>query len=382
MTSRGDLLRVVGRLEQMIKSQYNKYRKEIASSKHTIKFKHKLESMPFLPPGIHNVFTPAAIERIRQQDLLRQKEQKQRRSGHPCSGLFEKTNGLPCRHTLQAVMNSGSTLLLSLYDDHWRYQREQGPSIRLSPRPHQSVLEPLPAQTRGAPRKNETSTRRDPSAFERRVLPTLQSQPPRQSSGQTLSEVLQHVNTSVTASIPTPTPAVNPVSTSVSVSVPAPAPVSSPIPSHLSSPVSVTASVAMAPSPQQPAWKPPSLEEFLADVERRRLQPVLNTPGNPNALHNFLVETGQAKDPTELVQARHMALATEGLFASCTPRMAWNFHFGDKEAFYAERFAQVNAQNSHFESQDIARQRPKRVAAETASNAWKGLSPRKRQRHQ
>jgi hypothetical protein len=64
MTSTGDLLRVVGRIEQMVKSQYNKYKKEIASSKHTTKFQHKLESMPFLPPGIHDVLTPPAIERI------------------------------------------------------------------------------------------------------------------------------------------------------------------------------------------------------------------------------------------------------------------------------------------------------------------------------
>lgn len=95
-----------------------------------------------------------------------------------------------------------------------------------------------------------------------------------------------------------------------------------------------------------------------------------------------MAETGQEDDPTELVQARHMALTTEGLFASCTPRMAWNYHFGDREAFYAERFAQVNTQNSLLESQDIARQRPKRATAETASSAWKGLGPRKRQRRQ
>ena len=31
MTSRGDLLRVVERIEQMVKGQYNNYRKEIAS---------------------------------------------------------------------------------------------------------------------------------------------------------------------------------------------------------------------------------------------------------------------------------------------------------------------------------------------------------------
>ena len=217
MTSRGDLLRVVGRIEQMINSQYNKYRKEIASSKHSIKFKHKLESMPFLPPDSHNILTPPAIEHIRQQDLLLQKHQKERRGMHPCSGLFEKTNGLPCYHTLQAVRRSGSMLLMDLYDDHWRYERKQGQSIHLPPRPNQSVLEPLPAKTRGAPRKNEASTRRDPSAFERRVPPSLpQSQPLHQSQGQTLSEVLRHLNASVTVSIPTSTPAANPVTTSVS----------------------------------------------------------------------------------------------------------------------------------------------------------------------
>jgi len=145
MTSRGDLLRVVGRIEQMINNQYNKYRKEITSSKHSIKFKHKLESMPFLPPGSYSVLTPPAIELIRQQDLLLQKHQRQRGGMHPCSGLFKKSNGLPCYHTLQAIRNSGSTLLLNLYDDHWRYERKQGQLIHLSPRPNQSILEPLPA---------------------------------------------------------------------------------------------------------------------------------------------------------------------------------------------------------------------------------------------
>jgi len=92
-----------------------------------------------------------------------------------------------------------------------------------------------------------------------------------------------------------------------------------------------------------------------------------------------LVETGQEKDLTELVEARQMALTISGLFASCTPTMAWNYYFRDREAFYAERFAQVNTQNSLLESQDMARQHPKRAAVETALGAWKGLAPRKRQ---
>jgi len=68
--------------------------------------------------------------------------------------------------------------------------------------------------------------------------------------------------------------------------------------------------------------------------------------------------------------------------AQTSNRMAWNYHFGDKEAFYAERAAQANARNSLNDSQDVPRRRPRRAAAEMASDAWIGLSPRKRQRRQ
>jgi hypothetical protein len=84
---------------------------------------------------------------------------------------------------------------------------------------------------------------------------------------------------------------------------------------------------------------------------------------------NFLAETGQQDDPAELVEARNMALATEGLFASCTPTMAWNYHFGDMEAFYSERLAQVDAQNALSKPQNKPTQRPKRAAAAMASEA-------------
>ena len=37
---------------------------------------------------------------------------------------------------------------------------------------------------------------------------------------------------------------------------------------------------------------------------------------------SFLTETGQEEDPAELVEARNIALAKQGVFASCTPTMA------------------------------------------------------------
>jgi hypothetical protein len=374
-------MRVVGRIEQMVRSQYNKYSKDIASSKHSVKFEHRLEAMPFLPPGIHNVLTPPAIERIRQQDLLRQKEQRQHQGGHPCSGLFEKTNGLPCRHTLQEVAVAGSTLRLShLYDDHWRYQRDQGPSFHLSSRPHSSVLEPLIAQTRGGPRRNDASTRRNPSAFEQRVPPSIpRFQPHYQTQGQTLAEALQEANTSVTISVPTPEPGTNLVTTCISVSIPAPAPLPPPTSLRLSPPVAVAVSVTVTPPP---VWQPPTLEEFLVDIERRKSQPVLYGCNDMISATNFLAQTGQEGDPAELVEARNMALASQGLFGSCTPTMAWNYHFGDMEAFYAERFAQVDAQNALNEPQEVPTPRPKRAAAVAAPEAWKSLGPRKKRREQ
>ncbi|PSN59084.1 hypothetical protein BS50DRAFT_287616 [Corynespora cassiicola Philippines] len=71
----------------------------------------------------------------------------------------------------------------------------------------------------------------------------------------------------------------------------------------------------------------------------------------------FRAETDQEEDPTELVEARNMALAIQGLFKNCTPTLAWNYHFGDMDAFYTERFAQVAAQNALVEPQHVSERR-------------------------
>ena len=50
------------------------------------------------------------------------------------------------------------------------------------------------------------------------------------------------------------------------------------------------------------------------------------------------------------------------------------------EAFYAERFAQVNARDAIDEPEDTSTRRPKRASAVAAPEAWKDLGPRKRRR--
>ena len=116
----------------MVLNQHSNFQKAIASAKHTIKFDHKHQHMPYLPPGIHSIATPVAIEHVRQQDLLFQKHQK---AGYypPCTGAFERIFGLPCYHTIRRCQDWGETLLMSYFDDdHWRYRRQEG-SIPLRP---------------------------------------------------------------------------------------------------------------------------------------------------------------------------------------------------------------------------------------------------------
>ena len=235
----------------------------------------------------------------------------------------------------------------------------------------QSLPEPLTAQIRGATRKNEALARQDLSALEGHELcSTTRSRPYRQSQSPILDEALHQVNTSATVSTATSGLNVDSVESCISVLDPARAPLPPPTSLRSSPPVTVPISAAMATSP---IWQPPSLKNFLADIESRKFQPVLYHRNDMISTASFLAETGQEGDPAELIEARNMALATQGLFESCTPTMAWNYHFGDMETFCAERFAQVDAQNAPTS-------RPKRAAAIAAPEAWKSLGPRKRRR--
>lgn len=167
--------------------------------------------------------------------------------------------------------------------------------------------------------------------------------PQLQSHGPTLTKYLQGVSTSAGISAPAAADSVRSSTTCVSVSIPAPVPMPVTISSSpLSSPPVGNALPVTVASPA--TWHPPTLEEFIADVEHRANQPVLYHYNDMLSATDFLIKTQQEQDPVELVEARNMALATRGIFASCTPTMAWNYYFSDMEAFYSERFAQVNAQ--------------------------------------
>jgi hypothetical protein len=373
-TSKGDLLYVVKNIEHMVLNQYNRYRNQLASARNTIKHAHRLEKMPFLPPDIHSTITPPAIEHVRKQHELRKKHQRER-CFYPCTGTFERINGLPCYHTLQSMENIGSPLQMRHFDDdHWHYRRREGHSILPPPpRQYQFVQEPLTIQSRGAPRKSEASTRRMPSAFERPVPAT--STPPQPAAS---TQALPRIEATATATATTSSSPEGVPVTAVSVSISAPV-LHLPSPPqpcyepyvHLSSPISSSDSNGTfmsaldgAGAPQQPVWQPPTLEEFEEDIRCRQLDPILRQCNDPATLANFLAETGQENDTFELIQAREMALDTIGIFADCTPRMAWNYCFGDKNAFFAERSAQIKARDALLEAELTSNQPTKRPAPE------------------
>lgn len=323
MTSRGDLLRVVDRIREMVHNQYSRYQKSIASAQMSVKFRHMTSNLPCLPADIHGIITPPAIELIRQQYMLCQQHSRK-----PCTGSFKKTYGLPCSHMLQSIRGLGRKLDLTHFDDdHWRYQRRQGLSITIIPRPNQHVIEPLVVQSRGRPRKNESSTRRDLSAFERPLPPTPRIQP----QVQTLAEILSQTSTARinSSSIPATT-GYSAVSTSA-------------------------LSRTQTKPAEQPAERPTeqSAEQFTL-TPRHPLR-------DPLSLARHLADNGLEDAPADVAHAHIMAQERVGIFA----------HFTFDQAL------QFIRDNGIVESSESHRP-PKRKAAKMASAAWTDLRPRKR----
>ena len=62
-----------------------------------------------------------------------------------------------------------------------------------------------------------------------------------------------------------------------------------------------------------------------------------------------------------------MVFDTTGRWAYCISTMAWNRHFGDKEAYERENFRQAQARYLFARPSTVSSQRSKRAAVEKAS---------------
>jgi hypothetical protein len=251
-TSRGDLLSVVEKITQMVQKQYVNYKQKVSIDESSRKEFHTFKRMPYLPPGIHSVVTSAAIELVRKQDILRL-DKLEKRTTLPCTGSFKQVYGLPCYHDIQQAIETKRPLQMSQFnDEHWYYKRTSGQPIDMSDRPHRLILEPPTVQRRGATRKHDSSTRRDPSAFERPVPANNTQHNLFTEALCSVESIVQQAGTPVTSSIPMTTTT---TTISLSTTIPATAPLSpvidQPI-TRLSSPASITLSISVTSSPRQP----------------------------------------------------------------------------------------------------------------------------------
>ena len=76
-----------------------------------------------------------------------------------CTGVFTRTQGLPCAHTIQTFMEQGQPLQLYHFDKHWHLDRPGKPRLLLEPL---SLVEARAARSK----QPASSTRRLPSSFE------------------------------------------------------------------------------------------------------------------------------------------------------------------------------------------------------------------------
>ena len=121
-----------------------------------------------LNPKLNQQIVPEAMKLLVKQLHLMKDEVNQK----PCSGSFERVNGIPCYHTLRTLGALKSTVGCEDFHPHWHFQRPvaslaDGAARHVPPSapPGPAIFAPHRVVTRGRTRKDR-STRRDPSQFE------------------------------------------------------------------------------------------------------------------------------------------------------------------------------------------------------------------------
>jgi hypothetical protein len=91
----------------------------------------------------------------------------------------------------------------------------------------------------------------------------------------------------------------------------------------------------------QPSYGLMTWEEFLADLKYHMSLQIREREGISDIMEfeECSEEIGEQNDPLELVMAREEVFATTGEYADWTATMAYNYHFGSREAFNAELLA-------------------------------------------
>jgi hypothetical protein len=163
--SRGDLDIVVLRIKQFIDNFIVDFKRIYIRAKDKPPHHVNARNITIFEDGINDIITPAGLEKVVQQwDLLRAGIFKP-----ACTGSFETVFGVPCCHTIRDLIQLELKIRPEHFHHHWYFKRPGiTPFIEASraPTPPQ-VLPPAVVHGKGRPHKDDNTTRRLPSRFER-----------------------------------------------------------------------------------------------------------------------------------------------------------------------------------------------------------------------
>ena len=187
-----DLFGVVKVVSLLHAEQYDAIRDELAKSRSLIPHDINAKFNTWIDPEINTKVVLQALKLLKQQYELTLQATF---NPHECTGVFERTMGVPCSHTIRDLTQLDRKVSAAHFDAFWLYNWPESllnPAIALAPEiPPQfgfidlanidpllrdpadippvlpAVLPPLKVRAKGRPRKADSSTTRLPSAWER-----------------------------------------------------------------------------------------------------------------------------------------------------------------------------------------------------------------------
>jgi hypothetical protein len=126
-TSKYDLLEVVKMIEDCFKIQYSELTMKIAAQRDRVPRDVEARRFPWLQDDINTEIIPRAIRLLLGQYNL-YKDSLQNDQNTTCTGSFERSMGIPCRHTIQQRLTAPGRLKINATDfaDFWRFTPRRG----------------------------------------------------------------------------------------------------------------------------------------------------------------------------------------------------------------------------------------------------------------
>jgi hypothetical protein len=137
-----------------------------------------IELCGLLYSAVRGWISHEALRKVEEQRELLSKDNLPR-----CTGAFSRSYGLPCAHMLKSLQEQGQTLRLEHFHQHWHLSRSGSPQLLLEPRRRFNQL----AANSTTP---QSSTRREPSAFEAIEAATRPKAQPKCSKCHTLGHTM------------------------------------------------------------------------------------------------------------------------------------------------------------------------------------------------